>query len=101
MGISAAVIGGALTSTTAVAVGAGIVGGMALSNMGKKGGVMQMPMPPGLDPAGNQRKAEGAEGQQRKRAMAAGATGSTILTGPQGLGDLPDANKSAKNLLGY
>jgi hypothetical protein len=44
---------------------------------------------------------ERAAAQQKKRATAAAATGSTILTGSQGLGELGDDNKSKKSLLGY
>lgn len=38
---------------------------------------------------------------QRKRAAAAGGRADTIKTGPQGLGEVGDENRSQKTLLGY
>jgi hypothetical protein len=46
------------------------------------------------------KKAEGAAEQQRKRAMAARGHAGTVLTGGQGAGKVPMANRSYKSILG-
>lgn len=56
---------------------------------------------PKVDEAAMAKAAEGAAAQQRKRAASASAQGSTILTGPNGLGELPKEQQGSKNLLGY
>lgn len=51
--------------------------------------------------AGSQSQADNASAQQRKRAQAAEGRGSTIKTGPAGLGEIGSKNLAPKSLLGY
>lgn len=80
--------------------GAAVVGGVAASSMNKPPEI-KMPEAPKIDPVSEAKKAEGSGEQQRKRAAAASAANSTILTGPQGLGEVKPDQQGRKNLLGY
>jgi hypothetical protein len=102
MGATAAIVGSWLAGGGAAAIGrrrcrCGDLGGH------EQGPTINMPAPPQIDPNGDPaaatKKAEGAADQQRKRSAAAGATGSTILTGPGGLGQVSADQQGRKNLL--
>lgn len=90
---------------TVLAVVAPIFGSLVSKAIGGSGGGGSSPpalAPPELPkPEATKKKAEGAADQQRKRALAAAGRADTLLTGPQGLGDLAQENKGAKTLLGY
>jgi hypothetical protein len=105
MGASAAIVGSWLAGGGAAAVAGGVAAGVAISAATSKAPTINMPAPPQIDPNGDPaaatKKAEGAADQQRKRSAAAGATGSTILTGPGGLGQVSADQQGRKNLLGY
>jgi hypothetical protein len=86
--------------TAAIFIG-GAIGGAMLADAMKPPTPPKMPDAPKLDEAGTVKAGKDAAGQQRKRAAAAAAEGSTILTGAQGLGGLAADQKGTKNLLGY
>lgn len=56
---------------------------------------------PKADAAADQRASQQAADMQKKKAAAAGGRNDTLLTGPGGLGEVGDANKSTTSLLGY
>ena len=97
MGITAAILG--------LGVAAGVGTSIAVSKLTGKKKTEAAPEStllteaPKLEDA--PKKAKGAAEQQRKRALAAGGRGSTLLTGAQGLGQIGSANTQAKTLLGY
>lgn len=95
---------GAAALTGGKGVGEQIVGGAVGSLLGVQ--KPQTPAGPALanvkpptSPAGSAAKVAGL--QQLKRTVGAQGRGSTIKTGPQGLGDIPSQNTAPKSLLGY
>lgn len=85
---------------TAAFVAAAVVGGAVASKMNKPP-EMKMPDAPVEDPVQKEQKAQGAGDAQKKRAAAAAAQASTILTGPKGLGEVAPENQKKQSLLGY
>lgn len=88
---------------TAMIVGGLAAGAVVSKALTPKAPTINMPDPEPMktDPAADLKTATGAAEQTKKRATAAGAVGSTILTGPQGLGEVTSAQQGKKNLLGY
>jgi hypothetical protein len=79
-----------------------LLGAVAAKAMAPKAPKLdETPAPPVVDADANNKKAEGAADQARKRALAAAGRSDTLLTGPAGLGDVPAANQATKSLLGY
>ena len=88
--------------SAAIAV-ASLVGG-AVAQKSLAPDIPQMnapPAPPAQKPAAVTKSATGAAEQQKKRAAGAIGRSDTILTGPQGLGELGGENQQVKSLLGY
>lgn len=89
-----------MAGTAAIAV-ASIVGGAVLS----KAMAPDIPNPgtpeKPADMQGADAEAKKKQGQQRRTAAASSGREGTLLTGPQGLGEVSTANQQKQTLLGY
>lgn len=92
---------GITAGTIALAAATTIGGALIQKMMAPKPSSSTPPAAPQSNDKQNAMRADQASTQAKARAAAAGASSSTRLTGPGGLGELDDKNKDTTTVLGY
>jgi len=90
---------GAIALPVLLSAAGGVVSNMLFA---PKASSIGSPTPaPKSNEAANKQRADAAANLTKKKAAAAGGRADSLLTGPGGLGELEEKNKSVTTLLGY